>query len=112
MKDDLNILLKELGNSKCPYPVDVVDDVMNSLPEIPRRKPLPMWLRTTSVAAACIIGLIVVDVALIYSSDYNDDMIGTMIATSYELNAESYYNYTAYQEYLNADFVDVLMAAE
>ncbi len=112
MKDDLYILLKELGNSKCPYPVDVVDDVMNSLPEIPRHKPMPMWLRTTSIAAACFIGLAVIDVTRVYSSDYNDDMIGDMIATSYELNADSYYNYTAYQEYLNADFVDVLMAAE
>lgn len=114
MKDDLDILLKELGDTRCPYPVDVVDKVMADVEKVHQRRPIPMWVRAAAVSAACLFGAFATQITMIYSGDYNENMIGTMIANTYELNTDSYNNYTTYQEYSNSntELVDMLISEE
>lgn len=114
MKDDLDILLKELGDSRCPYPVDVVDKVMADIDKVQPRKPVPMWIRAAAISAACLVGAVATHLTMIYSDDYNEAVIGTMIATTYELNPDSYFHYTAYQEHSNSntELVDMLISEE
>lgn len=114
MKNELDILLKELGDSKCPYPVDVVDKVMEDVDKVQQRKPMPMWFRAAAISAACLVGLFATQITMIYSVDYNENVIGTMIATTYEFDTDSYYHYTTYQEYTNSnnEVVDILISEE
>ena len=114
MKDEIDILLKELGDSKYPYPVDVVDKVMADIEKVQPRKPVPIWLRAGAISAACFVGVFATQLTFVYSGDYNETVIGTMIATSYELDSDSYNYYSEYQEYSNSnnEWIDMLISEE